>query len=375
MSQFTISLPCPDTTQPSMFDLTAAFQSLARIPNQLGTQIVNLRRQISEIEYSQLAAAAKQQAISAINAVIDPISTAISSVTSTIRNVLSIINIDGIGSIFDNPEYLIEKCVTALLNGFRMFGISNILNLIKNLVPLSVTISFAGFSIDLIQFGISSSYRAELRAQMAAQWDSFKNLIPDVFRTFQGKFGFDNLQQAVEAGWNWFTSEVYKFMTQTVVAGFELLISTFKSIWDGLNLPSIPDLLSIDIIGLIAGIINPIIASAKEIGREVYNALKNLSLFGFSILSIIGGELQTAYDNAEQAIDRLIQQARDFAVNWPWYVFTGWIKQIESFLRAIGLGSLLEWLQFTFCNFLSIIGVPTSISVNLPNTEINNATV
>lgn len=358
-----------------MFDLTAAFQSLARIPNQLGTQIVNLRRQISEIEYSQLAAAAKQQAISAINAVIDPISAAISSVTSTIRNVLSIINVDGIGSIFDNAEYIVEKSVVALLNGFRMFGISNILNLIKNLVPLSVTISFAGFSIDLIQFGISSSYRANLRTQMAAQWDSFKNLIPDVFRTFQGKFGFDNLQQAVEAGWNWFTSEVYKFMTQTVVAGFELLISTFKSIWDGLNLPSIPDLLSIDIIGLIAGIINPIIASAKEIGQEVYNALKNLSLFGFSILSIIGGELQTAYDNAEQAIDRLIQQARDFAVNWPWYVFTGWIEQIGSFLRAIGLGSLLEWLQFTFCNFLSIIGVPTSISVNLPNTEINNATV
>lgn len=366
MAQLTVSIPCPDTTQPSLFDLTAAFQSIVRIPNQLGTEIVKLRRQISEIEYSQLSDSAKQQAIAGINAAITPIASAISTVSDTIRSVLSIINVDRIASIFDNPEYLIEKSVVGLLNSFRMFGISNILSLIKNVVPLSVTISFAGFSIDLIQFGINNVYRLQLREQIEANWNTFKNIIPEAFRTFEGRFGFENLQQAVEAGWNWFTSEVYKLMTQTAVAGFELLIRTFRTIWNSLNLPSLPELLSIDVAGIVASIVNPIIESAVEIGQEAYNALKSLSIFGFSILSIIGGELETLYDNAEQAIDRLLQQARDFAVNWPWYVFTDWINQIAAFLRAIGLGPLLDWLQFTFCSFLSIIGVPTSITINIP---------
>jgi hypothetical protein len=65
-------------------------------------------------------------------------------------------------------------------------------------------------------------------------------------------------------------------------------------------------------------------------------------------------------------VDRLIQQARDFAVNWPWYLLVEWIEKIAKFLEAIGLDKILEWIRFTFCDFLKLIGVPTSITINIP---------
>jgi len=41
------------------------------------------------------------------------------------------------------------------------------------------------------------------------------------------------------------------------------------------------------------------------------------------------------------------------------------MQKITSFLNAIGLSALTEWINFDFCKFLKLIGMPTSITVNV----------
>ena len=362
MAQITIGIPCPDTLQPKLFDLAAAFQQIARIPNQLSSEIVRLRRRITEIEYSDLIESAKNAAIDEINKIIDPVTSAVNAAISTIENLKSIICLDGSNAVYENPEYQIEKCTVALLDNFRSYVIAKIIELISSLVPLTLTISIGGISIDLIQFGTNPAYRQTLKSQVAEKWEAFKSIIPNAFRTFQEKVGFDNISQAINAGFEWLKTEIYKIMTQTAYAGFELLIKAFDAIWKSLKLPAIIELLSLDI----AGIINGIISDTTKSFEEIYQSIQNITVFGFSLIEIIGGELETAYDNIEHKVDRLIRQARDFAVNWPWYLLVEWIEKIAKFLEAIGLDKILEWIRFTFCDFLKLIGVPTSITINIP---------
>jgi hypothetical protein len=66
----------------------------------------------------------------------------------------------------------------------------------------------------------------------------------------------------------------------------------------------------------------------------------------------------------------MIESARDFGEQWPEYLLKLWIKKITAFLNAIGLSALLEWVTFDFCKFLTLIGMPTSINIDIGNISI-----
>ena len=74
---------------------------------------------------------------------------------------------------------------------------------------------------------------------------------------------------------------------------------------------------------------------------------------------------------AERKIDRKLEALRDFAENWPQYLIKKWMEVVTEFLEAIGLGDLLQWLTFDFCDFLKLIGVPTSITIPALPTGVN----
>ena len=65
----------------------------------------------------------------------------------------------------------------------------------------------------------------------------------------------------------------------------------------------------------------------------------------------------------EQQIDRLLEVARNFGEIWPQYLIKVWMAKVTAFFNAIGLGSLLQWFTLNFCQFLTLIGMPKSISV------------
>jgi hypothetical protein len=39
------------------------------------------------------------------------------------------------------------------------------------------------------------------------------------------------------------------------------------------------------------------------------------------------------------------------------------MEKVTSFFDAIGLGALTQWTTFTFCDFLTIVGFPTTIDL------------
>jgi len=41
------------------------------------------------------------------------------------------------------------------------------------------------------------------------------------------------------------------------------------------------------------------------------------------------------------------------------------MQLVQKFFKAIGLGSLIDWITFTFCDFLKLIGLPTSITLSI----------
>ena len=59
------------------------------------------------------------------------------------------------------------------------------------------------------------------------------------------------------------------------------------------------------------------------------------------------------------------------------------MQKVTAFFDAIGLGALTQWITFTFCDFLTIIGFPKTIALpdsvttvvssvesSLPNTTV-----
>ena len=38
--------------------------------------------------------------------------------------------------------------------------------------------------------------------------------------------------------------------------------------------------------------------------------------------------------------------------------------KVTGFFDAIGLGALTKWITFTFCDFLKLIGIPTTLDLS-----------
>ena len=49
------------------------------------------------------------------------------------------------------------------------------------------------------------------------------------------------------------------------------------------------------------------------------------------------------------------------------------MEKVTAFFDAIGLGALTQWLTFTFCDFLTLIGFPKTIALPNSITEVVNS--
>ena len=78
---------------------------------------------------------------------------------------------------------------------------------------------------------------------------------------------------------------------------------------------------------------------------------------------MLGGEFDNNVDIDEYNKERLLKRAREFAEEWQTYLIKKWMEKVTSFFDAIGLGALTQWITFTFCDFLTIIGFPTTIDL------------
>ena len=52
-----------------------------------------------------------------------------------------------------------------------------------------------------------------------------------------------------------------------------------------------------------------------------------------------------------------------FKEEWQTYLIKKWMEKVTAFFDAIGLSTLTQWITFTFCDFLKIIGFPSTIDL------------
>jgi len=100
--------------------------------------------------------------------------------------------------------------------------------------------------------------------------------------------------------------------------------------------------------------------------QAVKDSLSELSIFGFDILKIIGGEIESTAKSLEEDIAGICIALEDFKMNWHKKILFSWVKIVKKFFSAIGLGSIFEFMFLTWCDFLKIIGMPMGINISLP---------
>jgi hypothetical protein len=244
----------------------------------------------------------------------------------------------------DIPEKKWDIMMTRLAAEYPMYVQKKILELINSLIPIEFNVTILGITINIIDFLTDpSSIRDSLELE---EIDSIYDLIPDEYKVWDK---FETADFKKETVINYIRSEVAKKMNLLLHGGFTDLIGEFQEIWDALGLPTIPVLEELDLETLIRD------KTTKE--------LESISIFGYSLNDLLGGEFDNNVDIDEYNKERLLKRAREFKEEWQTYLIKKWMEKVTAFFDAIGLGALTEWLTFTFCDFLTIIGFPTTIDL------------
>lgn len=252
------------------------------------------------------------------------------------------------------PELEWEIMITRLSSEYPMYIQQKILSLINDLFPIDFNVTILGISFDILEF--LANPNSVLDGISLDEVDSIYDLIPDEYKIWDK---FETADFKKETIRNYIRSEVAKKMNLLLTGGFSGLIDLFDEIWDALGLPSFPGLQEIDLEALIRD--------------KTIEELEQVQIFGFSLLDLLGGEFDDNVQIPEFQKERLLKRAREFAEEWQTYLMKLWIKKVEDFFSAIGLGAVIDWITFSFCDYLKLIGFPSTI--DLPEsvqTLINN---
>ena len=251
------------------------------------------------------------------------------------------------------PEIEWEIIATRLASEYPMYVQQKILELINSIIPIEFNVTILGIQINILDFLANPS--SILDNIQLDEIDSIYDLIPDEYKIWNK---FETADFKKETIRNFIRSEVAKKMNLLLHGGFTDLIGEFDDIWDSLGLPSIPALEEINLIALI-----------KDKSLE---ELEQVQLFGFKLTDLLGGEFNDKVEIPEFQKERLLKKAREFVEEWQTYLIKTWMQKVTDFLEAIGLSALTQWLTFTFCDFLTLIGFPKTIALPDSVTAVVN---
>ncbi len=269
------------------------------------------------------------------------------------------------------PEIEWERRITAMVQEYHLFVQVKIMEIVNSVLPISFSVPIMGLSIDVVKLFTDPNYKVTLKAQIAADIDTFYALIPDTYKTFDGTYGLEVNDFKAEAVWNYIMSQLNKGALGILHGAFAGLIDKFSSIWEPLGLPALPALTDLNVEQLIKDKIESLeeqIKSAPDdlkdsLRKEALAALEKISLVGYTLMDLLGGEPNDFVESMEKKMDRFKTRLRDFGEEWPKFLIQTWMEKITAFFEAIGLSALVSWITFTFCDFLKIIGLPTSIAI------------
>lgn len=379
----TIAIPCQPTLLPTPADTANIFKQVANIPSKLQVEVEKLKAEAG----NKVQKAVRE----AILAKIEPYERKIEQINSILNSIEKILG--NFPMSVSNPVYPgvkvpdmeWERRITALCNEYHLYVQAKIMEIINNVLPINFEIPILGISINPVRLFADPGYRADLKLQFAERAEFFMNLIPETYQTFQGTLGVLSRAMQADAIFAYVMSRLQAGALALIYDALGKLIEKFKTIWDALGLPPLPILLNLNVEGIINSVIGtqkarlkalkdrienaPEEAKARigeemlEIQQKILEKLDSISIAGFKLSDILGGEVENIVGSIEQKIDRQIEAARNFGENWPQYLIKVWMKKVLKFFEEIGLSALTQWISFNFCQFLTLIGMPKSISI------------
>ena len=382
-----ISIPCPATLLPTKADLVNIFTELASIPSKIEAQLATAEERLAfDPNLSDSVRAELETQITNFRQTADDIRKRIDEIKDALGN-FPISVTDPVYNGVSIPDLEWERRMTALTQEYHMYVQSKMMELINAVLPISFSVPVLGLNIDIVELFSSAEYRAQLKAQIQENVDSFHSLIPEPYNNYAGANGIDSDAIKAEITWSYIVGKLKKGALQILYDAFAGLIDKFKTIWNALGLPALPSLTDLNVKGLIDAKIASFktrLATApddikNEIRQEMLDAINSISVAGFGIDQITGGDIDTYVTSLEQKIERKLEAIRDFGEDYPEYLIKLWMQKVTAFFNAIGLSALTQWITFNFCQFLQLIGVPTSIdvgygvSVELSETEAIDA--
>jgi hypothetical protein len=242
------------------------------------------------------------------------------------------------------PEIEWEIMMTRLSSEYPMYVQQKILELINTLFPINFSVTILGIAVDILEFLADPG--SILDSIYLSGVDVIYDLIPNTYKVWDKFVTADFKKETIR---NFFRSEVANKMNLLISGGFTGLISLFQATWNALGLPAFPGLQVIDLEALISG--------------KTVEELKLVEIFGFSLIDLMGGEFNYGVDVTGFQKETLLKRAKEFVEEWQTYLIKVWMKLVATFFTAIGLGALTQWVTFNFCNFLTLIGFPTTIDL------------
>jgi hypothetical protein len=323
---------CPKVILPTKADLVNVFGQLANLP-------------------AQLIAAGQEEVGKQIQDILDEV-----------RELLSIY--DPKFNSLSIPEIEWEIMITRLTQDYPMYVQQKILEIIGKLTPIEFKLNILGIEIDILKI-FTAEEIANIKTQLGEEIDKFWGMLPESYKLFGGDFGLNSPDLKVEAVWSYIRSKINSGMTGLLTDAFQALIKLFKIPWDLLGLPDIPiPLPDLNVESILQKIIDAWKKKKDATYAELIESLESVSLAGFTLIDLIGGKIEESIVSAERKIDRLMEAARDFGANWPRYLLTKWMELVTKFFENIGLGALVEFITFTFCDFLNLLGFPKTIDLS-----------
>jgi hypothetical protein len=366
-----ISIPCPATLLPTKADLVNIFTELASVPSKIEAELAAAEERLAfDPNISDSVKAELEQQILNFRQTADDIRKRIDQIKDSLGN-FPISITDPVYNGVSIPDLEWERRMTALTQEYHLYVQSKMMEIIDAVLPISFSIPVLGLNIDIVKIFSDAGYRAGLKAQIQQNVDSFHNLIPEPYKSYAGENGIDSDAIKAEITWSYIMGQLKKGGLKILYDAFGALIDKFKTIWNALGLPALPALTDLNVKGIIEGKIASLKARLEtapddiknEIRQAILDAIDSISVAGFGIDQITGGDIETYVRSLEQKIERKLEALRDFGEDWPEYLIRQWMQKVTAFFNAIGLSALTQWITFNFCQFLTLIGVPTSIDI------------
>ena len=254
-------------------------------------------------------------------------------------------------------------------------------NVIKAGDSLSITGTGESCSPGILEMTIADMIDTEKLAVI----DAFYDLLPAEAKAFGGEFGTEITEFKAEAVWAWIQIQMSSGGMGLLFTLFDKLIGVFDKIWKALGLPDLPIPLTTDIGAMIQAIVDAekaaFLAEVDKIKDDIddfdkvelidklsetmagnmIEQLESIKLGPFSLADFCGG-IDEDFVCSENKMRRCKESLAELKANYQLWLIKKWMEIVSKFLKAIGLGKIMEMVTFDFCDFLKIMGVPEKIS-------------